>query len=1000
MKSFGLVAKLVLAQMRLHPGRAIITMVGVIASTCAVVWVVSGYDALVSQFDENSQKYLGRYDALVLPQAPPGIPSTIDRQVLELLRRDPGVLELNPINQTRVSVTKASQASAERQPESALGLLVGARPPVYGAPPIDPILVATPATEPPYELVEGAWLAAGSAPSSAVISQGAAEQVGVSVGDEVLITSLANQVRLKIVGIVEQAAEAPTLSGEGRARGGPRGRPKGGRRLAPGESDATTTTVNRSRSTSERASHTATTRESENSDSGEDTKPSISTVGIPKAFVQGPATKAVYVRPQTAEIINGFSSEPNVLQIAFRDGVTFDDFQNVWKSKLEASEPPLRLVGYAEVRTGMERSSSVASRRSQAWAATGMACLAAVFIIFSTLSMGVSERAREFAMLRAVALTRKQLAGVIALESVTLAILGWLGGLLAGWGLLFVGSRVLPGLFSSGAVLGAASVLLTGLAVMGGALGAAILPAWRAMRIKPIDAMSSRPHSLGFRRGAVLGVAGLLLATSAPLSVFVAPMPDDWRVWCYSTVTWPALLIGMVLLTPTMVWTCERVFGPLVTRLLGLDPRLAKTQLSSNMWRTVGAALSLSLGLALYASTQTWGYSMLQPFLPGDWLPDMIVAFHPLGLDQEAAEAVKRVPGVKADEVLPLAIEQARFDWGDREPPSRLRHDNAILFGLDPDRALGADNPFLKVEFVEGDRHTAAKALQAGGACIISQDFQMMTGVCLGDTLDFVPPHAPEKIVSYQVAAVVSLPGWPWFTKFSGVRRHFVRTATMMFVAESDVRRDFHLDRTEFFWLNLEQGASLSKVEAELQAIAERDAGETFQAEGYGEVKAYRPFARATATENVRKAITLRANDMIWGMSQLPLVTLVIMSLAVANAVIASVRARTWEFGVLRSVGITRSQLVRLILAETLMIGLVACVLSLTFGLIAGWCGVGMALYSGWFAGPSTFLIPWKQLSIGFSLTIILCLLAAVWPSIRAGCAEPLTLLRAGRGAI
>lgn len=276
----------------------------------------------------------------------------------------------------------------------------------------------------------------------------------------------------------------------------------------------------------------------------------------------------------------------------------------------------------------------------------------------------------------------------------------------------------------------------------------------------------------------------------------------------------------------------------------------------------------------------------------------------------------------------------------------------------------------------------------------------MMTGVCLGDTLDFVPPHAPEKIVSYQVAAVVSLPGWPWFTKFSGVRRHFVRTATMMFVAESDVRRDFHLDRTEFFWLNLEQGASLSKVEAELQAIAERDAGETFQAEGYGEVKAYRPFARATATENVRKAITLRANDMIWGMSQLPLVTLVIMSLAVANAVIASVRARTWEFGVLRSVGITRSQLVRLILAETLMIGLVACVLSLTFGLIAGWCGVGMALYSGWFAGPSTFLIPWKQLSIGFSLTIILCLLAAVWPSIRAGCAEPLTLLRAGRGAI
>lgn len=53
--------------------------------------------------------------------------------------------------------------------------------------------------------------------------------------------------------------------------------------------------------------------------------------------------------------------------------------------------------------------------------------------------------------------------------------------------------------------------------------------------------------------------------------------------------------------------------------------------------------------------------------------------------------------------------------------------------------------------------------------------------------------------------------------------------------------------------------------------------------------------------------MTLLANDVIWGMSRIPLVTLTIMSLAIANAVVASVHARTWEFAVMRSVGQNRS---------------------------------------------------------------------------------------------
>lgn len=132
----------------------------------------------------------------------------------------------------------------------------------------------------------------------------------------------------------------------------------------------------------------------------------------------------------------------------------------------------------------------------------------------------------------------------------------------------------------------------------------------------------------------------------------------------------------------------------------------------------------------------------------------------------------------------------------------------------------------------------------------------------------------------------------------------------------------------------------------------------------------------------------------------MPLVTLLITALAVSNTIIASVRARTWEMAILRSIGTTRGELVRLVLAEAFLIGIVTCLVSLIFGLIAGWCGVGMSRFGGFFGGPPVFVIPWLQLALGFSLALVLCLAAALWPAIRTGRAKPLALLQAGRAAL
>src|SRR5438874_12780204 len=58
-----------------------------------------------------------------------------------------------------------------------------------------------------------------------------------------------------------------------------------------------------------------------------------------------------------------------------------------------------------------------------------------------------------------------------------------------------------------------------------------------------------------------------------------------------------------------------------------------------------------------------------------------------------------------------------------------------------------------------------------------------------------------------------------------------------------------------------------------------------------------------------------------------------VASLGVTNTIMASIRSRRWQFGILRSIGVTRSGLLRLVLAEAVLLGLVGVGLGLAAGL-------------------------------------------------------------------
>jgi putative ABC transport system permease protein len=981
----SIIFKFVWASATRHWGRWLFATLSIIAAACVVIWVVSGYDALIARFDEMAEETIGLYDFLLAPpMAPGGSPGSSDAglsaELLRNLRQDAAVEAVHAVAQTRVMATNADgkptlempfgqpgggqrtarggsggdsgrsgrgsgrepgfggatgpRGGAASAPGGGMSNLMPSRP-VLGMPPRGPSLVGTDANFPPVpKMTEGEWLDPASTKEVAVLTERCAQQYQVKVGESIKVSTDAGEFILKAVGIF-----SPPRAGGGGMRG------------------------------------------------------PMMTGGVPAL--------AIYVSLPLAEKINGFPPRIGMANLRLKEGMDRERFKAAWQGKLGDVE--LRDVG--DVKASMSDGMATGRARSQAYSATGLALLAACFIIFTTLSMGVNERIRQFALMRAVGMTRLHLAGIILFESLVLGVIGWAGGLAVGWAMLKVVKAAKPDLLSQDVSLGGWCFLLTGCCSLCGALAAAIIPAWRATRVSPLEAMAPirpRPPRALSMLSVILG--GLLVAAN-PLLVYVVPMSDSLRVRLYGLLGCPAMALGFVLLTPLAIWLAEMVLGPILASCFRLDHRLLARQLSMNLWRTLGTTVSLTVGLGLYLAIQIWGYSMLAPFFPGDWLPGLIVAFLPAGITEDDLTAVRTVPGVRPERCLPMAVEQPRLATDllkSAERASAVRQDNVLFIGLEPEKAFGGNDPLLGVKWVKGHPREAVAKLGDGRHCLVPDHFSREAKLGIGDRFAVLPPLSPETPVEYTIAGIVSLPGWHWMTKFSGLRRTSGRTGAMIFADFGQMRRDFGLERINYVWLDTRGLDNPASLEPAMQAIADRHAGERCRLPGSGEIiVANNPYVILTATQNVRQAITRRADGMIKGMSQLPLIILLITSLGVVNTVMASVRARRWEMGVMRAVAVTRSGIVRLVMAEALLLGLVACLLSLGFGLMAGWCGMGMSRYLSFFGGMDPALaIPWLRILFGFAITAALCLFAAVWPACQAGRADILKLLQEGRAAM
>ncbi|MGN1199909.1 MAG: ABC transporter permease, partial [Thermoguttaceae bacterium] len=293
----------------------------------------------------------------------------------------------------------------------------------------------------------------------------------------------------------------------------------------------------------------------------------------------------------------------------------------------------------------------------------------------------------------------------------------------------------------------------------------------------------------------------------------------------------------------------------------------------------------------------------------------------------------------------------------------------------------------------------AFEEMKSGRGVIVTDSLSVDYALNLGDTLRVVDPRDAERILDYPIVGVVSFPGWQWLSKTGGVRRNFGRSGGIVFAREGVIANDYSITRRSYFWFNAPNGTTIdySATEAALDQIAlsslKRESRGKSLEEGAGSRTAY---VKLSTRESLTESISGRADSVIWGLSKTPLTTLVIAAIAVVGAVANSVRARRWEYGVMRALGTTRSAIVRMILVEAAMIGIVACVTSFVFGFLAaqGALKLGRSMFG---TQDPPLILPVDGLLLGLGLTVALCVAAALYPAIKTGRTDTLRLLQSGR---
>ena len=569
------------------------------------------------------------------------------------------------------------------------------------------------------------------------------------------------------------------------------------------------------------------------------------------------------------------------------------------------------------------------------------------FIIMNSFAMSVRQRVKEFALLRAVGASPGSVFGIVFLQAVVIGVVGSALGVAAGAGLLAglaklldaMGMPLLEGTGLTGPII--AISLTVGLAVT---IVGALLPAREAALTHPVEAMrgvsGSREKSLVLRT--ILG--GLLLAAGAAAIAAAWVNADLEQRRLIMGLGAGGVILGLLIVSPTLARPMVAALG-LPFRVLRPSGRLAVRNIVHNPRRTANTSGALMVGMALVCAGATLAASFststadeVDKSLKADFLvqPATMSSLN-ARLSNGKVKEIAAIDGVKETSSYSIYTDAVTTP-DDKQDPT------AAAFVIDPATFARAYDVKLSSGSMEDldATHVAVK-----------KD----AGLKVGDKVTITGPNGA---VEATVGAVINPRGFNANYFYSPELAASVGSWGSPGASTDPAHV---LDSPMGMFLTLDDGASLDTVRGEARSIV----ADTYQ------------YAVRDASE-ISSQIGQQVNQMLAILYGLLGLSIVIAILGIVNTLVLSVSERTREIGLMRAVGLGKTQLAGEIITESVLTALYGTVLGGATGVVLA-AALKKILED---QGLTSLSIPWGQMVGMLVLSVVVGVIAALWPALRA----------------
>jgi putative ABC transport system permease protein len=609
----------------------------------------------------------------------------------------------------------------------------------------------------------------------------------------------------------------------------------------------------------------------------------------------GGASIAQLTLPE-AQFITGNIGRFNQISVGLNPDVSPDELRD----RIERVVPPTLRVETAEQnanRSTNEIHDALSFLPIFLGVFAAVALIVGAFVIFNTFSITVSQRVREYGLLRTLGASRRQVLASVFIEAALIglagALTGVLGGLLFAKGIESLFKALGIGLPTTALVVATRTVVVSLVIGILVTLVAVLNPALRSTRVPPIAAMQELDLTASRRRSIVtVAIAWLLMLGGLALVLvgLFANIKDSGQAAILLGGGAALVLFGVSLYSPRLVRPLAGAIGAPLERLRGLTGRLARENSQRNPSRTAATAAALMIGLALVSFVTVFAAGLkasiadaIDNSFQGQLEIQNTNGFDPI--PTAVGTAVRQIPGVQT--VSTLQSTQVKVDGVGGKPRAS---------GLDPATA----NQVLKLDF-QGDASEQTLRNLTSSETIVDRSFADSNGLQVGDTIHTLGQTGNRA--SFRVVGEV---------------KDNADLLGSLVVTQEAMARDFAVTQDTFDFVKLAPGANASTVQDRIDTLLTRQF----------------PTSQVLNQQQLKQNQENQINPLLGLVYALLSLAIVVSLFGIANTLALSIYERTRELGMLRAVGMSRRQVRRMVRYESVITALIGAVLGMVLGLI------------------------------------------------------------------